>query len=64
MELKLAKTLDDKEQALAFAKRILKKNCGGQYQIVKKSPKDTFRLACLSLIDQTDLSQMNYQVQY
>ena len=41
------------------------KRCGdfqGEYELVKKPPPETFSLACLSLVDQADLSQKRYQV--
>ena len=52
----------DKEQALAYVKRVLKRDFKGEYELVKKPPPETFSLACLSLVDQADLSQNRYQV--
>ena len=50
----------DKEQALAYVKRVLKRDFKGEFELVKKPP--SFSLACLSLVDQADLSQNRYQV--
>ena len=52
----------DKEQALAYVKRVLKRDFEEEYELVKKPPPETFSLACLSLVDQADLSQKRYQV--
>ena len=52
----------DKEQALAYVKRVLKRDFKGEFELVKKPPPETFSLACLSLVDQADLSQNRYQV--